>query len=105
MKGIDGCNFETLFISITFLLNVLSANTISNDAIPCICPSESKCKLTCLNGTSKIDRNHNIQRREVDYEEVEIIDERKCNSKSLQNIMLQVNESFVLAHSFIILLV
>ncbi|MCP9258220.1 Ground-like domain containing protein [Dirofilaria immitis] len=33
--------------------------------------------------------NHSIQRRQAEYEEVEIIDERKCNSKSLQNIMLQ----------------
>lgn len=97
MKGNDGCNFKILLISIILFLNVSSYNAANND-MPCKCQRESKCKLKCLNETSKADRKHSVQRRQVDYEEVEIIDEQKCNSKSLQNIMLQVNES----HSFII---
>ncbi|KAK6102037.1 Ground-like domain family protein [Brugia pahangi] len=76
---------------IIFVLNVLSFNATNSDNMPCKCisGSKSKCKLTCLDGTNKTNTNHNIERREIDYEEVEIIDERKCNSKSLQNIMLQ----------------
>ncbi|CAG9535202.1 unnamed protein product [Cercopithifilaria johnstoni] len=91
MKGVDGYNFKILFISIILFLNISSYDTANNndDDIPCRCASETKCKLKCLNETNEIDTNHNIQRREVEYEEVEIIDERKCNSKSLQNIMLQ----------------
>ncbi|KAL4003341.1 Ground-like domain family protein [Acanthocheilonema viteae] len=89
MKSVDGYNFKKLLISVILFLNVLPCETANNN-MPCICPSESNCKLTCLNETNKIDTNHhNIQKREADYEEVEIIDERKCNSKSLQNIMLQ----------------
>nr|CDP93229.1 BMA-GRL-1 [Brugia malayi] len=79
---------------IIFVLNLSSFNATDSDNMRCKCISESKskCKLTCLDGTNKTDTNHNIERREIDYEEVEIIDERKCNSKSLQNIMLQVTK-------------
>uniref|UniRef100_A0A0R3RW71 Ground-like domain-containing protein n=1 Tax=Elaeophora elaphi TaxID=1147741 RepID=A0A0R3RW71_9BILA len=88
MKIEDGCNLNTLLISIVLLLSVSSCDTANNDT-SCICPSDLKCKWKCLNGKNKIIADHSIRRREVDYEEVEIIDERKCNSKSLQNIMLQ----------------
>ncbi|EJW87322.1 hypothetical protein WUBG_01766 [Wuchereria bancrofti] len=79
------------FLLIILVLNVSSYSATNSDNMSCKCISESKskCKLTCSDGTNETDMNHNIERREVDYEEVEIIDERKCNSKSLQNIMLQ----------------
>ncbi|VDO54621.1 unnamed protein product [Onchocerca flexuosa] len=88
MKRNDGFNFKNLFISIAFLLmSFCDGERILNES--CKCLSKSACKSACLNGPQKLIINHSIQKRGIDYEEVEIIDERKCNSKSLQNIMLQ----------------
>lgn len=61
--------------------------------MPCKYPSKSKCKVKRGNETERSDGEHKIDRRAVDYEEVEIIDGRKCNSRSLQSIMLQVSHS------------
>ncbi|EFO23060.1 hypothetical protein LOAG_05426 [Loa loa] len=91
-------NLKKLFIFITLFPNVtsspLSSSLLSNDTagkdkIPWKYASEGKYKLKCAGGTNETNMNHEIERREVDYEGVEIIDEEKCNSKSLQNIMLQ----------------
>ncbi|VDM08514.1 unnamed protein product [Wuchereria bancrofti] len=75
------------FLLIILVLNVSSYSATNSDNMSCKCISESKskCKLTCSDGTNETDMNHNIERREVDYEEVEIIDERKCNSKNKLN--------------------
>ncbi|KAM3723087.1 Bifunctional protein GlmU [Dirofilaria immitis] len=90
MKQNDGYNyFKTLFISTVLFLNILLSCDGDEKNVSCKCSSKSECNSTCSNIRNKIDMNHSIQRRQAEYEEVEIIDERKCNSKSLQNIMLQ----------------
>ncbi|VDN06729.1 unnamed protein product [Thelazia callipaeda] len=86
-------NVGRWFKIILFMLIVLMTMSQSNGKSmrSCKCPPPSECKSSCWNETvtSAIGKHH-LRRREVDTrEEVEIIDEQKCNSGSLQKIMLQ----------------
>ncbi|VDK40760.1 unnamed protein product [Gongylonema pulchrum] len=77
-----------LFVLVIFL-NILKSAEAKSTAT-CPCPPAQQCKPDCLNVTD--DQNHRLRRREAATEDAdEFIDQRKCNSDQLKEVMLQVS--------------